>query len=441
MRTCGDCGFENAEQGKACPLCGSSEVAFQTLVAEDEPTVAMPEGHEPRPALPAPLPPALGQVFGDRYRADALLGRGGMGEVFRARDLADDRDVALKLIHPAAEEDKSRIERFKREIGILSKMRHPVVPRIHGWGTHEGRIYFVSDFVDGRDLKADIQRRGPWPAPEAAALAGTVGEALAAAHALGIVHRDVKPSNIMIGRDGSVHLLDFGLARGVGIDMMTLTKTGMIIGTPGYMSPEQFDDLGVDERTDVYSLGIVLFEMLTGRLPFTARTPLALALKHKAEPAPAVRSLRPDAPAWLESIVTRCLEKDPARRFPTAADLVAELRRPRAAGAPHTRRLRGGDTLLEEEAGWALVLSSPAEKTGWSPGMALRQGERHYKLVEVSPPALGSARWTYRFVHWPAAEVFRRLVDYDQDSAERDAARRRPTSRFRRWIPGGPGSE
>lgn len=199
--------------------------------------------------------------------------------------------------------------------------------------------------------------------------------------------RDVKPNNVMIGRDGSVRLLDFGLARGAGIDIATLTRTGTVLGTPGYMSPEQFDAHGVDERSDIYSLGVVLFEVLTGRLPFVGQTPIAVALAHKAEPPPLPRSLRPSVPAWLERVVLRCLEKDPVRRFATAGELAEELRRPREGASKQVRTLPGGDGVVldrGETTDWALVLRAPAREDGLGRGDA--QGSAH--------PLAGEARVT-----------------------------------------------
>lgn len=178
--------------------------------------------------------------------------------------------------------------------------------------------------------------------------------------------------------------------------------------------------------------------MLTGKLPFTAQTPIAVAMKHKTEPAPRPRSLRADIPAWLERIVLRCLEKGPARRFATAAELAADLRRPRRAGRPRLRRLATGDAVVEDDSEtseWALVLSSSSEKTGWSVGMALRFNDVYYRLHEIVPPAPGGSGWTYRFVYWPQEQVFRRLVDYEQDSAERASAHERSLKgRLQRWI-------
>jgi serine/threonine protein kinase len=439
-RTCAACGFENAEPDKPCPLCGQSEarklahvdaLVTREMRPDQTPTI------DQRRGAPGERVDRLGQLFAERYRVDALIGAGGMGEVFRARDTREHRDLALKVLHSAREEDADRTERFKREIGILSRIKHPAVPAILDFGLHESELFFVSELVDGTDLKTEIKRRGPWSPAEVAAVGASVADALAAAHALGVVHRDVKPSNIMIGRDGAVKLLDFGLARGVGIDVTTLTRTGTIVGTPSYMSPEQFDTHGVDERSDIYSLGVILYEMLTGKLPFTGQTPVAVAIKHKIEPARPPRTLRADLPSWIDRAVSRCLEKDPARRFTSASELGVELRKPRGSG-PHARRLPSGDSVIEDDGGntsWALVLASLREKSGWVTGMALRLEERYYRLDAVQAPAGDSRRWTYRFSAWPEGSVFRRLVDYDQDCEERSAPSVRGLgSKLSRWM-------
>jgi serine/threonine protein kinase len=432
MRTCQSCGFENAEPGRACPLCGGSEVMGATLGSEQV-TLEMPRSGPARESRVA-----VGRVFDGRYRVEAELGRGGMGQVFRVRDTRENRDAALKVLHPVVDDDPDRIERFRREIAVLSRIRHPAVPKVVGWGVDEGDAFFVSELVEGHDLKIEIQQRGARPAPEVAALGAAVADALTAAHALGIVHRDVKPNNIMIATDGTVRLLDFGLARGMGIDLTSLTRTGTIVGTPGYMSPEQFDGLGVDERSDLYSLGVVLFELVTGRLPFTGQTPLAVAMKHKTEPPPLPRSLNRDVPAWMERVVLTCLEKDPGQRFHTAAELATELRRPRMHHRPSVQRLPTGDTVLHDESGqtdWALVLRTPREKTGWTPGLALAFAGRHFKLQGIDVPAARAGRWTYRFLAWPEGEIFRRLVDYDEDCAQRASAGPESLSdRLSRWM-------
>jgi serine/threonine protein kinase len=436
MRTCDSCGFENAEPGKPCALCGASEIARAT---SDLSTIAAPT--TPTPASGgggSAVRVEAGRVFGERYRILSLLGAGGMGQVFRVEDATSGQALALKVLRPIDAEDTDRVRRFQREIQILTRIRHPAVLHILDWGDSAAGLYFVTELVDGEDLKVAIRRRGAWPAPEAAALGATLAEALAAAHAQGVVHRDVKPNNVMIARDGSVRLLDFGLARGAGMDLTTLTRTGTILGTPGYMSPEQFDAHGVDERSDLYSLGVVLFEVLTGRLPFTGQTPIAVALAHKTETPPLPRALRPAIPAWLERVVLRCLEKDPARRFASASELASELRRPREGQPPRTRPLPSGDGVLldpGEATDWALVLTSAHEKTGWVEGMALRFEERYYRLMDLQAPASAGAPWAYRFLAWPEGEIFRRLVDYEQDLVARaEADGKKLSGRLTRWL-------
>src|SRR6266850_2123059 len=309
----------------------------------------------------------IGQIYAERYRVDKLIGSGGMGQVYQVHDLATGADRALKILAAHAhsvEDDHDREERFKREIGVLSKIDHPAVLRIVDSGLHEGRLFFVSELIDGHNLENDPAAR-PWPPSEAARLVASIADALAAAHAAGIVHRDIKPSNIMIVAGGSIKLLDFGLARTSGIDATTLTRVGVIVVTPTYMSPEQFENRWLDARSDIYSLGVVLFELLTATAPFVASTPLALAMMHTAEAPPAPRSIRGDIPAWIERIVLRCLQKDPDRRYARAEELAAELRRSHPGA--QQRRLPSGDVVVEDEAatdGWALELRSSSEKTG-----------------------------------------------------------------------------
>jgi hypothetical protein len=436
MRTCDSCGFENAEPGKPCALCGASEIVHPTAELSTLASPATPTPTSGGGGIAGAV--SNGQVFGERYRVDSLLGRGGMGQVFRVTDLTSGRPLALKVLRPAEGDDGDRVRRFQREIQVLTRIHHPAVLHILDWGESVAGLFLVTELVDGEDLKVAIRRRGPFPLAEAAALGATLAEALAAAHAQGVVHRDVKPNNVMIARDGSIRLLDFGLARGAGIDLATLTRTGTILGTPGYMSPEQFDAHGVDERSDVYSLGVVLFEVLTGRLPFVGRTPIAVALAHKTEPPPLPRALRQAIPAWLERAVLRCLEKDPARRFATAAELAVELRRAREGAPPRLRALPSGDGVVldpGETTDWALVLKATREKTGWAEGMALRFEERYYRLAGVRPPESRSEAWTYLFARWAEGEVFRRLVDYEADCADRARADASGIKgRLSRWL-------
>jgi len=431
MIVCDSCGFEGVDGGGACPLCGASNAPSAT---GETYTLAAPIATAATDRRENVV--QVGQVLAGRYRVESLIGSGGMGLVLRVTELPGGRQLALKVLRSLGGEEEDRIRRFAREIEVLGRIDHPAVLRILDSGTSEAGLFLVTELLEGEDLKAAIRRRGPFSPEEAAALGATVAEALAAAHARGIVHRDVKPSNVMILTDGSVRLLDFGLARGVGIDIATLTRTGVVVGTPGYMAPEQFDALGVDERADVYALGVVLFEMLTGRLPFRGQTPIAVAIAHRSEPAPRPRSLRHDVPAWLERVVLTCLEKDPARRYPGAADLVSELRRPRGGAARPPRRTAAGDLVFEDPAettDFVLVLGARHEKLGWATGLALRFEDRFYKLEEVGPPSGSSALWMYRFSSWPEGEVFRRLVDYERDTHER-RARERADRGLARWF-------
>jgi|GEM_PF-1186592 len=434
-QTCPACGYESVPDGKDCPLCGVAAEEV-TLGVSEMPTVGLPprdEAGDPR------FKP--GDLFLDRWRLEAVCGRGGMGTVYRVTELASGRVMALKVLSREAADEPDGIDRFRREVEILSRLKHAAVPAIYGFGVVGDRPYFLEELLEGGDLKSSIRSRGAFPAPEAAALVATMADALEAAHRLGVIHRDVKPQNILLAKDGSARLVDFGVARSVARDMKTITKTDVVLGTPEYMSPEQLDSHRVDARSDVYSLGIVLFELLTGQLPFTGDTPLGLAIKHKTEPPPLPRSLKADVPAWLERVVLKCLEKDKVKRYATAGELAADLRRKRTTVAVRQRRLPNGDQLVEDDAdvsGASLVLSAAREKTGWTPGMALVFEGRHHRLEEVLPAVAEGERWTYRFVPWPEEAVLRLVVDYEADAAERAARPPALGERLKGWFGKGP---
>ena len=433
MALCAKCGFDGLEEGKACAVCGevtaSGTIPFSELETEkrSSPAISPRAGREKLPEY------ADGFVYAGRYEIEGFLGRGGMGSVYRVRDRESGATLALKILHAAAD-DPGGSERFRREIGVLAKIRHPSIPAIAGSGLLADEMYFVAEFVDGQNLRRIVREAGPFEADEAARVCAAVADALDEAHRHGVIHRDVKPHNVMIATDGSVRLLDFGVARGVGIDMKTITATGMIVGTPEYMSPEQFEGHRVDGRSDIYSLGVVLFELLTGRLPFVGDTPVALALAHTRDPAPPPRSIRAEVPAWISRVVIKCLEKKPAERFGSAADLATELRRDRSRG--QQRRLAGGDYVLDDElGGWALVLASSRERADWSPPMTLMFEGRPYRLeraeLEPGPPP----RWLYRFGFCPESEAYRRVVDYAQVVADEVAGEKRSlSSKLKKWL-------
>jgi serine/threonine protein kinase len=416
MNRCRACGFDNVEAGKPCPSCKAVDGAH----LHELETIARPLTSVGFGKLAEAIYPN-GTIYAKRYRIVDFLGRGGMGSVYKVVDTQDNREMALKILHKETASESEGSERFKREIEILSKMNHASVPKVYGWGFNteqqfDNEPYFVAEYIDGQDLKSIIREKGPWQPADAAALVAKIADVLSMAHSKGIIHRDVKPQNIMIPSDNSVKLLDFGVARNKGAGMETLTQTGMIVGTPEYMSPEQFGTNKVDERSDVYSLGVVLFELLTGRVPFDGGTPVAIALKVVDQAPVAPREVRPDTPAWIERIVMQCLEKDPKKRYWTAADLAADLRKVRTGQGPRRHWLPSGDAVIEDDSGstdWALVLLSAKEKPEWIEGIGMRFAGRLYKLGKILLPEIGSSRWQYCFTFWPDQEVFRQLIDYE----------------------------
>lgn len=412
---CLECGFELVEEGSSCAVCGAETVSG-TLPFERARTLNQDDA---TPARRRPRGGAFGagEVFAGRYEIISPLGRGGMGAVYRVRDMKDESQRALKVLHATAEDDNAAV-RFRREIEILSRIKHPGIVEIYDFGVVDDRMYFTAELIDGDDLRTVLRKRGVFSTEEVARIGARVAEALGAAHRMGIVHRDVKPHNVMIRIDGRVTLLDFGVARGAGIDMNTVTATGVIVGTPEYMPPEQFQGHRVDARSDVYSLGIVLYELLSGAVPFRADTPVALGMQHMGTmPAP-IRSQRPNVPAWLERIVFKCLEKDPSARYLDGAEVATELDRPRT-GERRTRTLSTGDQVIEDDSEtnqWALTLVTADERKSWTVDMALQFDGRFYRLADVRSM---SGKWFYRFQWWPDEQILRKVIDYDQDAEER----------------------
>lgn len=362
---------------------------------------------------------SVGSVFVDRYRIDERVGRGGMGTVYRVFDLVDQEERALKMLHENVTL-KEGAERFLREIEILSHINHPSVPRVFSWGGKDTQMYFVAEFVRGYDLKARMkQQQRVWQPQEAADLIATLAEAVAEAHKLHIVHRDVKPQNVILCEDGSVKLLDFGVAHSRAGGMQTITKTGAILGTPEYMSPEQFKGEKVEPPSDVYSMGLILYQLLTGDLPFGGNK-MEIAIRILTESVTPPRAIRNEIPVWLDHIVMKCLQRDMKSRYPTAAELAADLKKVRQPGKPKMTWLPGGDGVLDDPSGeweWDLVLSTSHEKDGWLEGIGLRFAGILYRLQKISPPAESTRRWTYHFRYWPRAEVIRRLIDYESEQS------------------------
>jgi serine/threonine-protein kinase len=267
-----------------------------------------------------------GDVIDDRYELEELVGTGGMSSVYRARDRLLDRNVAIKVLHPHFGQDGEYVERFRREARAVARLSHPNVVTVIDRGEDAARQYIVFEYVDGENLKELIQRSGALPTRRALELTLEIADALAFAHAQGLVHRDVKPQNVLLTADGNAKVTDFGIARSLDMEH-GVTQTGTVLGTSNYLSPEQANGQPTTPSSDVYSLGVVLYELLTGEVPFPGENFVAVAMKHLHEPSPDVLAVRPDVPLRVAAAVDRALEKDPARRFPTMVAFADELRR------------------------------------------------------------------------------------------------------------------
>jgi serine/threonine protein kinase len=264
-----------------------------------------------------------GSILAGRYEIIEELGKGGMGRVYKVFDQKIKEIVALKLIHPEISVNEKAIERFRNELKFSRKVSHRNVCRMHDLG-EEGYMHFITmEYVDGENLKGFIRRAGQLTPGKAVSVAKQVCEGLAEAHRQGLVHRDLKPQNIMIDREGNARIMDFGIARFVEAE--GLTGSGVMIGTPEYMSPEQAESKGVDKRADIYSLGIILYEMVTGKVPFEGETPLTIILKHKNEVARNPQELNPHLPGEMTKLIFKCLEKDREKRYQSAEEVLKDL--------------------------------------------------------------------------------------------------------------------
>jgi len=322
--TCPKCHYDNPETQKFCGECGN------------------PLGGEGRPRFSGTKTLETsrqtmerGILFAGRYEIIEALGVGGMGEVYRVEDKKVGQEIALKLIKPEIAADLKNIERFRHEMKFARMISHRNVCRMFDLGEDKGTYFITMEYVAGEDLKSFIRRAAPLSPARALAIIRQTAEGLAEAHRLGVIHRDLKPANVMIDREGNVRIMDFGIAR--SLTARGITGVGTIIGTPEYMSPEQVEGKDADHRSDLYSLGIIMFEMLTGQVPFGGDTPLSIAVKQKSEPAPSAKKLNPQISENLNTVILDCLEKDRDKRPQNAEDLLFRLRKIEADFAPPER--------------------------------------------------------------------------------------------------------
>jgi serine/threonine protein kinase/tetratricopeptide (TPR) repeat protein len=309
---CPKCHSENADTSLFCSACGEKLQAAEKLSLFQTETLQ---------ASPGEL--STGSTFAGRYHIIEELGKGGMGRVYKAFDTEIKEKIALKLLKPETSFDEKMIERFRNELKLARKISQRNVCRMHDLNKEEGRYYITMEYVHGEDLKRLIRKVGQMPPGKAVSIAQQVCHGLSEAHSLGIVHRDLKPQNIMVDEAGNAKIMDFGIARSLHTE--SLTGTGVMIGTPEYMSPEQVEGKDIDRRSDIYSLGIILYEMLTGRVPFEGDTPFTIGVKHKSEIPKDPKDLNPQIPGELSRLILRCLEKDRSKRYQSAEELLPEL--------------------------------------------------------------------------------------------------------------------
>jgi serine/threonine protein kinase/Flp pilus assembly protein TadD len=322
-----------------CPTCHSDNPETLKFCGECGAQLSPPQGHPPviTETLQTPVRElTTGSTFAGRYQVIEELGHGGMGRVYKVFDTDIKEKIALKLLRPEIALDKETVERFSNELKLARKISHRNVCRMFDLGKAEGTTFITMEFVPGEDLKKFIRKSGQLGAGRAVSIAKQICEGLAEAHHLGVVHRDLKPQNIMVDEDGNARIMDFGIARslrGKGI-----TGAGVMIGTPEYMSPEQVEGKDVDQRSDIYSLGVILFEMVTGHVPFEGDTPFTIGVKHKSERPRNPRELNTQLPEELSRVILRCLEKDKVKRYQTAEELRTDLEKVEQ-GLPTTERI------------------------------------------------------------------------------------------------------
>ena len=322
---CPKCETNNPSDSKFCKECATPLPTSEEIPASPTKTLETPTEEL-----------TTGSTFAGRYQIIEELGKGGMGKVYKALDTEIKEKIALKLINPEISADKRTIERFQNELKLARKISHRNVCRMYDLNKEEGSYYITMEYVSGEDLKSMIGMMGQLSGGKAISVARQVCEGLTEAHRLGVVHRDLKPQNIMIDKEGNARIMDFGIAR--SLKGKGITGAGVMVGTPEYMSPEQVEAKDVDQRSDIYSLGIILYEMVTGRVPFEGETPLSIAMKHKGEMPKDPKEINSQIPDDLSRVILRCMEKDKEKRYQSADEVRSELENIEE-GIPTTERM------------------------------------------------------------------------------------------------------
>ncbi len=354
------------------------------------------------------------RTFGGRYAVIERIGSGGMAEVYRARDELLGREVAVKVLSDRFARDRAFVERFRREAQLAANLNHPNIVSLYDFGTEGDTSFIVMELIEGRSLSDIIRAEGPLLPERAAEIAADVAKALNRAHEAGLVHRDIKPSNIMITTTGQTKVTDFGIARALASDgEQTMTQTGMVIGTASYLSPEQAQGSPLDQRSDIYSLGCVLFEMLTGRAPFTGDSPLAIAYKHVREEPPRPSSVNGDVPSSLDAIALKAMAKDPDTRYSTARELESDIGRYLSG-----QKVVASSTMVVPATGTQVMTAQEDEEES-------RRGAWWYALIALGVLALialGAYLMATNFFGGPQVEV-PKVVGLEEAEAREKLAR------------------